>query len=133
MRDGSITPFEAGLHSVRSGLSRWPPLLLVVVALGVATGLRLLLDPVWGFKFPFLLFFPAVLICAIGAGWRYGVLAMTGAMILAVTDPPDAAGYLAPGCAHRLPGGERGDDRAGRFGTSRPFASRAQGRARARK
>ncbi len=88
MRDGSITPFETGLHSVRSGLSRWPPLLLVVVALGLAAGLRLLLDPVWGFKFPFLLFFPAVLICAIGAGWRYGVLAMFGALILAVTIRP---------------------------------------------
>ena len=82
---------EAGLSSVRTGLSRWPPLLLFVVALGGSTLLRLVLDPVWGTKFPFLLFFPAVLVCAIGAGWRYGVVAMLGSAILSVTIRPIAA------------------------------------------
>jgi PAS domain S-box-containing protein len=100
MPDGSITPLEAGLQSIRTGLSRWPPLLLLGVALGGSTLLRLVLDPVWGTRYPFLPFFPAVMVCAIGSGWRYGVVAMLGSAILSVTIRPiplDPALLLALG------------------------------------
>jgi PAS domain S-box-containing protein len=80
--------FEESMHSVRSGLARWPPLLLVAVALGAAAAVRVLLDPLWGTQYPFLPFFPAILICASGAGWRYGALATAGAVALVVMGHP---------------------------------------------
>ena len=49
---------------------------------------RLLLDPLWGTRYPFLPFFPAILICASGAGWRYGALATAGAVGLSVAGHP---------------------------------------------
>jgi PAS domain S-box-containing protein len=72
------------LRAVRSGLSRWPPWILTVVALLAATALRLLLDPLWGPQYPYIAFFPAILVCAIVAGWRYGVAAIVGAVAIDV-------------------------------------------------
>ncbi len=47
-----------------------------VAVLGVAAALRMALDSVGADRFPFVAFFPAVLVCATAAGWRYGVFAL---------------------------------------------------------
>jgi PAS domain S-box-containing protein len=73
---------------LRSGLSRWPPLLLLAASLGAAVALRFLLDPVWGTQYPFLVFFPAILVCAVAHGWRYGALATLGAVAAAIVIEP---------------------------------------------
>jgi PAS domain S-box-containing protein len=85
MPEISPIPLEERL---RSGLSRWPPLLLLVATLGGAVVLRLLLDPVLGTYSPFVVFFPAILLCALAAGWRYGALAMLGSVALSIAVEP---------------------------------------------
>lgn len=56
-------------------LQRTKPLLITVAAVGLATLVHLPLDAIWSGRFPFMAFFPAILVAAITSGWRYGVLA----------------------------------------------------------
>ena len=55
--------------------TRLKPLAIVVLSVGVATLLRWPLDTYWSGLFPFMTFFPAVLVVAMLCGWRYGMLA----------------------------------------------------------
>lgn len=70
------------IQVLRTQLRAWPPLLLTCVALGSAAALRLVLDSIGTDRFPFVAFFPAVLICAIAAGWRHGVGALAASIAL---------------------------------------------------
>ena len=73
---------------LRTRLERWPPLLLTTVVLAIATALRLVLDTAGTNRFPFVAFFPAVVVCAIAAGWRYGLFALiASAALVAALDP----------------------------------------------
>lgn len=56
-------------------MQRIRPLLIVVAAIGLAVLLHLPLDAVWGGRFPFMAFFPAILVVTMLCGWRYGALA----------------------------------------------------------
>jgi PAS domain S-box-containing protein len=69
---------------VRAWFAHWPPALLAVAALSVAAVARAALDEVWSDQFVFLPFFPAILLCAMVAGWRYGAIATVVAVVLAV-------------------------------------------------
>jgi PAS domain S-box-containing protein len=69
---------------LRRWFGHWPPLLLTVVALALATLVRFALDAAWSDRFPFLPYFPAVLLCAMVAGWRYGALATAVSALLSV-------------------------------------------------
>src|SRR5512134_2614476 len=64
-------PFVA----LRTWFMHWPPLALTGVALLVATLIRLALDQAWPARFAFAPYFPAILLCAVVAGWRQGLLA----------------------------------------------------------
>ena len=57
------------------GLHHLKALAIVAAAVGLAFALRLPLDRVWDGQFPFITFFPAVLVVALMCGWRYGALA----------------------------------------------------------
>ena len=54
---------------------RLKPLAIVLLSVGIATLLRWPLDSYWSGLFPFMTFFPAVLVVAMLCGWRYGMLA----------------------------------------------------------
>jgi PAS domain S-box-containing protein len=56
-------------------MQRLKPFLIVVAAVGLAALLHLPLDAVWSGRFPFMAFFPAILVATILCGWRYGALA----------------------------------------------------------
>jgi PAS domain S-box-containing protein len=56
---------------------------LVVVVLALATALRFALIPVLGFAVPFILFFPAVVVCAWFGGLRSGILSTAGGGLIA--------------------------------------------------
>jgi PAS domain S-box-containing protein len=71
---------------MRAWLQRCPPLLLTAAAVATAALLRLALDRIWADQFPFLPFFPAILFCAMVAGWRYGALATAASVLLAVLE-----------------------------------------------
>ena len=60
--------------------------MLTAAAVATAALLRLALDRVWADQFPFLPFFPAILFCAMVAGWRYGALATAASVLLAVLE-----------------------------------------------
>jgi PAS domain S-box-containing protein len=70
---------------LRTQLGSWPPLLLTCVVVGIAAVLRLVLDSMGTDRFPFVAFFPAVLVCAIAAGWRHGVGALVASIVLIVS------------------------------------------------
>src|SRR5512137_2660889 len=53
---------------------RLKPLAIVLLSVGIATLLRWPLDSYWSGLFPFMTFFPAVLVVAMLCGWRYGML-----------------------------------------------------------
>jgi PAS domain S-box-containing protein len=74
--------------TLRAWLAQWPPLLFTALFVGTAAVVRLLLDTVLAMQFPFLPFFPAVLVCALVAGWRYGALAALVSALLAVIFRP---------------------------------------------
>ena len=78
------------LAALRLGLAHWPPLLVTAGAIGMALLVRQLLHAVWVERFTFLPFFPAVVVCAIVAGWRYGALAtvVSALAIVGLTDQP---------------------------------------------
>lgn len=69
---------QAGLEFVKSAiLARrhwWANVVALGVTLAVAAGIRLLVDG-GRYGFPFLTFFPVILVSAIFLGWRYGVMA----------------------------------------------------------
>ena len=69
---------------VRAWFAHWPPAWLAVAALSIAAVARAALDEVWSDQFVFLPFFPAILLCAMVAGWRYGAIATVVAAVLAV-------------------------------------------------
>jgi len=69
---------------LRRWFGHWPPVLLTVAALALATLVRLGLDAAWPDRFPFLPFFPAILLCAMVAGWRHGLLATALSALLSV-------------------------------------------------
>ena len=54
---------------------RLKPIAIVLLSVGIATLLRWPLDSYWSGLFPFMTFFPAVLVVAMWCGWRYGMLA----------------------------------------------------------
>ncbi len=54
---------------------RMKPLAIVLLAVAIAMLLRWPFDRFWAGLFPFLTFFPAVLVVAMFCGWRYGMLA----------------------------------------------------------
>jgi PAS domain S-box-containing protein len=56
-------------------MQRIKPFLIVVAAVGLAVLLHLPLDTLWGGRFPFMAFFPAILVVTMLCGWRFGVLA----------------------------------------------------------
>src|SRR5512138_2759844 len=68
---GEGDPFVA----LRTWFKHWPPFVLTAVALLVATLIRLALDQAWPARFAFAPYFPAILLCAVVAGWRQGLLA----------------------------------------------------------
>jgi PAS domain S-box-containing protein len=71
----------ARLHS---WFAHWPPVVLTTTALVVATLIRLGLDQLGADQFPFLPYFPAILLCAMVAGWRHGVIATVVSVVVAV-------------------------------------------------
>jgi PAS domain S-box-containing protein len=64
--------------------TRVPPLLVVATTLAVAALLRWPLDTYLAGQVPFITYFPAVLVCAMVAGWRHGALAAILATVLIV-------------------------------------------------
>jgi PAS domain S-box-containing protein len=54
---------------------RLKPLAIVLLSVAIAMLLRWPLDRFWAGLFPFMTFFPAVLVVAMFCGWRYGMLA----------------------------------------------------------
>src|SRR5512139_3221626 len=56
-------------------MQRIKPFLIVVAAIGLAVLLHIPLNAVWGGRFPFMAFFPAILVVTLLCGWRYGALA----------------------------------------------------------
>jgi PAS domain S-box-containing protein len=85
------------VRQLRTQLGTWPPLLLTAMVLGIAAGLRLALDSVGSDRFPFVAFFPAVLVCAIVAGWRYGLftLVASAALVIVLDRGPFDVGFAA--------------------------------------
>jgi PAS domain S-box-containing protein len=79
---GERDPFVA----LRTWFEHWPPFVLTVVALVAATLFRLALDQAWPARFAFAPYFPAVLLCAVVAGWKQGLLATgaSAALVLAL-------------------------------------------------
>jgi PAS domain S-box-containing protein len=69
---------------VRSWFAHWPPVVLTTTALVVATLIRLGLDQLGADQFPFLPYFPAILLCAMVAGWRHGAIATIVSVALSV-------------------------------------------------
>ena len=68
---------------------RLKPLAIVLLSVGIATLLRWPLDSYWSGLFPFMTFFPAVLVVAMLCGWRYGMLAavLSSVVILLSHEP----------------------------------------------
>ncbi len=67
-----------GPSSWWSYLATWNPTLLTAVALGLATGLRMALTPLWGSGYTFITYYPAIMFVAVACGWRHG----TGATLV---------------------------------------------------
>lgn len=68
--------FDASQRGAPSAsLQRLKPLAIVLLAVAIALLLRWPLDRFWAGLFPFVTFFPAVLVVAMFCGWRYGMLA----------------------------------------------------------
>jgi PAS domain S-box-containing protein len=82
--------------ALRDQFGHWPPLLFTVAAIAVATAIRAALDLVWSDFFPFLPFYPAILVCAMVAGWRDGALATAASVVLSValTERPLDTAFL---------------------------------------
>jgi PAS domain S-box-containing protein len=95
-----MTDLRAGgsaLGRVGVRLARWHPLALTLAVVGAATLLRAFLDQLAGGLFPFLAFLPAVVVCALVAGWRWGAVAAALSTVLAVAMSgwPVSTGMLA--------------------------------------
>ena len=68
--------FDASQRGAPSAwMQRLKPLAIVLLAVAIAMLLRWPLDRFWAGLFPFVTFFPAVLVVAMFCGWRYGMLA----------------------------------------------------------
>lgn len=79
MASEPISPDEKMLHESRQGpsswwsyLAEWNPTLLTAVVLGVATGLRMALTPLWGSGYTFITYYPAIMFVTVACGWRHG-------------------------------------------------------------
>jgi PAS domain S-box-containing protein len=92
MIDGHRDPYV----TLRGHFGHWPPLLLTTVAVAAAAALYAAFDLIWVDLFPFLPFFPAILVCAMVAGWRYGTIATVASTVLSLgfTDRPIDAAFL---------------------------------------
>ena len=66
---------QQGVRSWWARLAEWNPSLLTTVTLGVATGLRMALTPLWGSGYTFITYYPAIMFIAVANGWRHGVAA----------------------------------------------------------
>jgi hypothetical protein len=71
-------------RTLRTWFRHWPPLLLTLASVALATLVRLGFDEVWPDRYPFLPYFPAILLCAMVAGWRYGALATAVSALLSL-------------------------------------------------
>ncbi len=88
MASEPISPDAQMLNESRQGpLSWWShfaerhPTLLTAVVLGIATGLRMALTPLWGSGYTFITYYPAIMFVAVACGWRHG----TGATLVSAT------------------------------------------------
>ena len=70
-----MSQVEASKTAQLAWLQHLKALAVVAAAVGLAFVLRLPLEEFWGDQFPFLTFFPAVLVVTLMCGWRYGALA----------------------------------------------------------
>ena len=70
--------------TLQGRFGHWPPGLLVLLTVGAAGFVRWGLDQVWNDEFPFIAFYPAVAVCAVVAGWRWGLLAGVVSTLLAL-------------------------------------------------
>ncbi|MBS0170045.1 MAG: PAS domain S-box protein [Nitrospira sp.] len=61
-----------GTRSWWSRLEAWNPTLLTAGVLGLATGLRMALTPLWGSTYTFITYYPAIMFVAVACGWRHG-------------------------------------------------------------
>jgi len=75
-------------------LQRTKPLLIVAAAVALATVLHLPLDAIWAGRFPFMTFFPAILVVTMLCGWRYGVLAALVSALIVTLRSDDASQWL---------------------------------------
>ena len=72
-------------------LHRTKPFLIVAAAVGLATALHVPLDSISGGRFPFMTFFPAILVVTMLCDWRYGALsALLSAFIVLARDVRDS-------------------------------------------
>jgi PAS domain S-box-containing protein len=61
--------------AARAWLQRLKPWAILAAAIGLAALVRLPLDGYWSGQFPFMTYFPAILVVTMLCGWRYGALA----------------------------------------------------------
>jgi PAS domain S-box-containing protein len=82
---------------LRQHLLQWPPLAVTSGLFGVSLVVALVVDTHWPGRFSFAPFWPVPVLCALIAGWRYGVAAtVLGALLTRlVTGAPDSAFYAA--------------------------------------
>lgn len=70
--DATRDDSHQGTLSWWSRLDTWNPTLLTAGVLGLATGLRMALTPLWGSAYTFITYYPAIMVVAVACGWRHG-------------------------------------------------------------
>lgn len=88
---------SSGIRRLCARWGAWPPLPFTMVVIGVAAALQLALDQAGPGRLHYVALYPAVLACALAAGWRYGLLALlasAGVVIVLERGPFDAT-FLA--------------------------------------
>src|SRR5690349_10828240 len=81
-----------------------PLLFYIILAMGVATLLRAFLTPLWGSGYPYITYYPVILLTTVIAGWAYALLATGLATVLSAwlflsawSDPPQLVSLFAFG------------------------------------